>query len=242
MGGDFGVFIGIAGFVVEGAEAAFADVADGVDEVVVHFSEVVGEAEAFADGDDDVAAGQREARVGGEAFVDAGFECLVEEAAIGVVGHRVGQLMEVGGDGGAPGVVGGFRRGGDGDGLFGGDLAVGEARLQRDAGLDGARDAGKGQAVIGGFGAGRGGGIGFCGFGFGLRFVEFGGRADDESGELHAELCQLVQGCDVLDGGGDLLRGDAGGGGGQGFRVRRWIGTKQEHERGGLGNGFVVGR
>jgi hypothetical protein len=39
-----------------------------------------------------------------------------------------------------------------------------------------------------------------------------------------------------------LLRGDAGGGGGQGFRVRRWVGTKQEHERGGLGNGFLVGR
>jgi hypothetical protein len=32
------------GVVIQGAAAAFADVADGVDEVVVHFGEIVGEA------------------------------------------------------------------------------------------------------------------------------------------------------------------------------------------------------
>ncbi len=36
--------LGWVGVVVEGAAAAFADVADGVDEVVVHFGEIVGEA------------------------------------------------------------------------------------------------------------------------------------------------------------------------------------------------------
>jgi hypothetical protein len=45
---------------------------------------------------------------------------VVEGALVGVVGHRVGGRVEVGGDGGAPWVAGGFRRGGDGQGFWSG--------------------------------------------------------------------------------------------------------------------------
>jgi hypothetical protein len=133
----------------------FAYVAHRVDEVVVHLGQIIGEAEALADGDDDVAAGQGVAGVGSQALVDAGFDGVVEGAPVGVVRDRVGEAVKIGGDGGAPGVAGGFRLGGDG-GVFRRDLAVGEACFQRDAGLDGAGDACEGQAVIGGFGAGGG--------------------------------------------------------------------------------------